>query len=247
MVSNSAWPLISGGASWMTESPRSSVRQYNPASKSAEDTRPSSARRSSSVHLAQDGFDGVELGLAADQRRRQLDDGIAAVVGAAVQPGLEKCRGHPAEQRAAFVVGEGLLGRPVLDEFDAVEEALAAHVADDGQVIQLVEGGAEGGRVGSHVVVEALALEDVEVGQPDGRRNRMAAKGITVREHGGAVVERFEQPLAGDHGADRRVARRHPLGASDHVGHVAEVVAGGRPKPDGRQRYTRAGTWWLRR
>ena len=41
-------------------------------------------------HLAQDRFDGVELGLTADQRRRQLDDGIAAIVGAAVQAVLEQ-------------------------------------------------------------------------------------------------------------------------------------------------------------
>ena len=50
-------------------------------------------------HTAQHGFDGVELGLTADQRRSQLDDGVAAIVGAAIQPGLEQCRGHLAEQR----------------------------------------------------------------------------------------------------------------------------------------------------
>src|ERR1700756_5939915 len=83
-------------------------------------------------HGAQDGFDGVELGLTADQRRRQLDDGIASVIGATVQPGLEQGRRPPAQQRPAFLVGEGLLGRLVLDQFDAVEIPLAADVADDG-------------------------------------------------------------------------------------------------------------------
>jgi len=38
MVSNSAWPLISGGASWTTGSPLSSTRQYSPASKSLGET-----------------------------------------------------------------------------------------------------------------------------------------------------------------------------------------------------------------
>ncbi|COX52467.1 Uncharacterised protein [Mycobacterium tuberculosis] len=51
MVSNSGCPLISGGATWTTGSPRSSVRQYSPASKSAADTWPSSRARSSSVKV----------------------------------------------------------------------------------------------------------------------------------------------------------------------------------------------------
>ena len=43
-------------------------------------------------HGAQDRLDGVELGLTADQRRSQLDDGIATVVGAAIQPGRKERR-----------------------------------------------------------------------------------------------------------------------------------------------------------
>lgn len=39
------------GATWTTGSPRSSVRQYSPASKSAADTWPSSRARSSSVKV----------------------------------------------------------------------------------------------------------------------------------------------------------------------------------------------------
>ncbi|AMC74895.1 aminotransferase [Mycobacterium tuberculosis] len=45
-------------------------------------------------HAAQDGFDGVELGLSANQRGSHLDDGVPAVVGAAVQPGLKERRGY---------------------------------------------------------------------------------------------------------------------------------------------------------
>ena len=46
--SNSAWPQISGGASWMTGSPRSSARQYRPASNRALDRKPRSRRSDSS-------------------------------------------------------------------------------------------------------------------------------------------------------------------------------------------------------
>ena len=42
------WPTISGGASWMTGSPRSSARQYRPASNSALDRKPRSSRSDSS-------------------------------------------------------------------------------------------------------------------------------------------------------------------------------------------------------
>ena len=75
-----------------------------------------------------------------DQRRRELDDRVAAVVGAAVQPGLEQRLGQePAQQPLALLVVERLLGGLVLDQLDAEEEALAAHVADDRQVEQLLQ------------------------------------------------------------------------------------------------------------
>ena len=48
---------------------------------------------------AQDRLDLVELRLAADQRRRELDDGVAAVVGPAVQPGVEQRLGQEAAQQ----------------------------------------------------------------------------------------------------------------------------------------------------
>ena len=126
MASNSVWPLISGGASWTTGSPRSSARQYRPASNSA---------------------------------------------------GVRK----PRQQPLGFLVVEGLLGGLVLDQFDAVEVALAADVADDRQVVELLQRGAERRRGLLDVVVEALALEDVEVGQRHRRRHRVTAEGVAVR------------------------------------------------------------------
>ena len=49
-------------------------------------------------NAVQDLVDGVEFLLPADQRRRQLHDWVAAVVGAAVQAGLEDRRRQEAAQ-----------------------------------------------------------------------------------------------------------------------------------------------------
>src|SRR5207253_8646182 len=46
--SKCCWSQISGGASWTTGSPRSSARQYSPASNSALDRNPRSSRSDSS-------------------------------------------------------------------------------------------------------------------------------------------------------------------------------------------------------
>jgi hypothetical protein len=63
----------------------------------------------------------------------------------------------------ALVVVEGRLGGLVLDHLDAVEVAIAAHVADDRQVEELLELCAEERRILAHPRVQALLLEDVEV------------------------------------------------------------------------------------
>src|SRR5258705_5115026 len=175
----------------------------------------------------QDLVDGVELLLTADQRRRQLHDWVATVVGAAVQAGLEdRRREEAAQQPLALLVVERLLGGLVLDEFDAVEVPIAADIADDRQVVELLQGGAECGRVLLDVVVETLALEDVEVGQRHCRRDGMTAERIAVSEGGLTVVERLEEPVTSDHRTDRRAAGRQTLCAGDDAGHGAESLAG---------------------
>ncbi len=62
-------------------------------------------------HAVKDFVDRVELLLPADQRRRQLNDRVSAVIGAAVQACLEE-RGsqEAAQQPLALLVVEGLLG-----------------------------------------------------------------------------------------------------------------------------------------
>src|SRR5579863_3857906 len=72
----------------------------------------------------QDGLYLVEVLLATDERRRELDDRVTAVVGAAHQPGVEQRLGQePAQQPLGLVVVERLPGDLVLDQLDAVEVA----------------------------------------------------------------------------------------------------------------------------
>ena len=81
---------------------------------------------------------------ARDERRRDLDDRVAAVVGAADQPALAERPGQePAQQRLRLLVAERLARLLVLDELERVEVAGAAQVADDRQVEQLLERAAE--------------------------------------------------------------------------------------------------------
>src|SRR3954467_6513931 len=80
----------------------------------------------------QDRLDLVELLRVCDQRRRELHDGVTAVVRAADQAlAVELARQEPAQQPLGLLVREGFLGLAVLDELDRVEEPRAAHVAHD--------------------------------------------------------------------------------------------------------------------
>src|SRR5689334_2613241 len=70
----------------------------------------------------QDLLDLIEMLLRAGQRRRELDHRIAAIVGAADQPGVEQgVRQEAAEEPFGLVVVECLAGGLVLDHLDAVE------------------------------------------------------------------------------------------------------------------------------
>ena len=76
----------------------------------------------------------------ADQRRRELDHGVAAVVRAADQPAAVELAGEEAAQQLlGLLVGEALLRVLVLDQLDRVEVAGAANVTDDRDVAQAVE------------------------------------------------------------------------------------------------------------
>ena len=62
-------------------------------------------------NVAQDAFDFVEVRLFADHRRRELDDRVAAVVGAAVDAGVEELLAEEAPQQPfGFFGSEAFLG-----------------------------------------------------------------------------------------------------------------------------------------
>src|SRR5205807_5185797 len=90
---------------------------------------------------AQDLLDLGELLAPCDQRRRELDHRVAAVVGAADQPAAVELPGQEAAQQPLRLVGcEPLLGALVLYELDRLEVARAADVADDRDVAKALEG-----------------------------------------------------------------------------------------------------------
>src|SRR3954454_20949674 len=73
-------------------------------------------------HRPQHGLDLGEVLGPGDQRRAELDDRVAAVVGAADQATAEQLAGEePAQQPLGLLVAEALLGLAVLDELDRLE------------------------------------------------------------------------------------------------------------------------------
>ena len=128
-------------------------------------------------HVAEDGHDLIELGRPGDQRRRDLDDGVAAVVGPADQTALEQARRQePAQERLGLVVRERLARLLVLDELERVEEAGAAQVADDREVEQLRERRAELLLVLAHVLDDPLPPHDLDVLERDRALDGMARR-----------------------------------------------------------------------
>jgi hypothetical protein len=67
------------------------------------------------------------------------------------------------EDALALFGVEGLLGGLILDQFDAEEVALAAHIAHDRQVAQSFQSRAERHRIGLDVVEDLLVFEDLQV------------------------------------------------------------------------------------
>ncbi len=134
-------------------------------------------------HRSQDRLDLLELLLAGDQRRRELHDRVAAVVGAADQPAAVQLAREKAAQQVLGLLGlERLLGLLVLHQLDRLEVPRSTHVADDRQVAQPIEHLAEPALVGAHVRAQLLALHHVDVREPHRARHRMPAEGEAVGE-----------------------------------------------------------------
>ena len=155
---------------------------------------------------AQDLLDLVEVLLVADERGSELDDRVAAVVGAAVEAlVVERLGEEAAQQLLGLLVVEGLLGVLVLDQLDAVEVPVAADVADDRQVLEALERRAEGALVVADVLEDVLVLEDVAGwparprSRPGGRRR--CSRGRTSCRPPGTA------PSAGRRRSSRRAGR----------------------------------------
>src|SRR2546423_5007294 len=88
-------------------------------------------------YLTEDSHDLSELLLARDEGRRDLDDRIAAIVGAADEPLLEEPRREKAAQeRLRLVVVERLAGVLVLHQLERPQVARSAQVAHDVELEQ---------------------------------------------------------------------------------------------------------------
>src|SRR5437764_562283 len=116
------------------------------------------------ARVAQDSRHLVELSLRRDERRRDLDHGVAAIVGSADEAFLEQSvREETSKQLLALLVGERLARLLVLHELDRVEEPSPPQVADDREVDELRERRAEGVLVRENVLVDPLPLHDLDV------------------------------------------------------------------------------------
>jgi hypothetical protein len=174
----------------------------------------------------EDVVDLFELLGVGDQRWRQLDHRITAVVGAADQAAAVELAGEEAAQQVlGLLVVEALLGFLVLDQLDRVEVAGAAHVTDDRQVGEALEHLAELALLGEDVARQVLLLVDVEVGHRDRRRDRVAGEGEAVGEGGVALHEGRRDLVRGDQRPHRRVGGGDRLRHRDDVGHVVETLA----------------------
>src|SRR5215470_10585600 len=175
---------------------------------------------------AQDSLYLVEVFLGAGERGRELNHRVTAVVGAADQSGVEqRVRKEAAEQPLGLGVVEREAGGLIFDQLDPVEVAVAPHVADDRQVIQLLQGGAEGSLVRPDIAEQVLLLEYVEVGQRHGAGHRVSGESDSVQEGVLVLQVRLHQPVADHHSAQRRVTRSDALGEGDDVGRVAVPLA----------------------
>src|SRR6185295_6780953 len=174
----------------------------------------------------QHALDLLELLGVTDQRRRQLNHRIAAIVGPADQAAAEELAGdEAAQQPLRLLVGEPLLGLLILDQLDRLEVAVAADIADDWDVAQRVEHRPKLALLATHVTAEVLTLEEVQVGHRHGRGHRMAREGEAVGEHVLALHERLGDLVGNDHAAHRHVRRRQRLGDGHYVGDVAVALA----------------------
>src|SRR5262245_27575042 len=122
--------------------------------------------------------------------------------------------------------GEALLRLHVLDEFDPLQEALAADVADDAMLAgEPLEAGAEALALGPGVAAQVALQNLAQDGDAGGAGDRVALEGVALDE-AGVVLDRPPEDVAdrlpADHRRQRRESAAEALGSTQDVGHHAE-------------------------
>ena len=185
--------------------------------------------------VADGGHDLVELVGPGDQRRRQLDHGVAAVVGPADQAELEQPgREHPAQQALAT-------RRRRTSPWSPGPSPVRCRRSTPSRGSRRRSAGRPASRarrrnsssLASTRPTRSSLSNTSRLASATAQLTGMAAEGDAVEERRAGLEERLGDVVADHHAAERRVARGEALGHGDHVGLVAE--------PLGRRTSRRAG------
>jgi len=123
-------------------------------------------------------------------------------------------------------LGEWFAGGFVFDEFDRLQEAEAAHLANVGMRFQRGESFAECFACGRYAIEKFVGFEEIEDGISGCGGNGMRLIGEAVHESGGAFFEGIDDAGSDEDGAEGRVTAGDSLAGENDVGLEAPVLAG---------------------
>ena len=193
-----ARPMVSGGASCTTGSPRSSARQYSPASNSAFDRKPRSSRSdSSSLKVV-----SVALSLTSSMPKKYPSPRTSPTIGRSYS-----CSSVGAEDRR--VLAHALVELLLLEDVEVLERDRRRHRMP-AEGVAVVER--------RRAVTERL----VDLVAHDGRADRRVARGhrLGAGDHVGHVAV----GVAGEHVADAAEGADHLVRDQQHVVLVADLA-----------------------
>jgi hypothetical protein len=176
---------------------------------------------------AEDGFDGAsELGRDLVRLRLGQAEGRRETEDIALRHGP---RDDAFGQERTGQLGPDPLGRVeefprfrVLHEFDRAEQPLATHFAHMGVIAHLIlEGGLEVRADGARVLDQVELVDQLEVGDPRRRADRVGRVGPAVADGAvlvGPLLQHLPHLVRHDGAGQRRVGRGEALGDGDEVG-----------------------------
>ena len=168
------------------------------------------------------------LGSPAISGGDELDDRVAAVVGAADQPRARRAgaRGSRAAASSASA-GERLLGLPGRSPARAPRSSpRRARRRRSGRRAALSSRSRKLGLVGAHVARARPPRSNTSrLASATAQLTGMTAERDAVQERRRSSEERLGEEVATDHRAERRVAAGESLRARDHVGQVVVALA----------------------